>query len=571
MKKGTHTVLILFLFAAGCAAWAWGGAASRPKLTQKSSDGVLSPTAAARFLEGELLMLEGRAEEAVKAYSLALAMDAKNSFLRVSLAQALWRAGQEDKAAKLLDKVLEKDPADEFALNVYGLIFAGRKDVPKAEAFFRKAAEAAPGSPEAWLNLIALYKGSGDAQAAFDAAEALIAAAPGFPEGYAESAQLAFELGLVEKSQERSLEFIEHAGAGEDEAHARVLLEQGKKMLEAGEASHALVLLKAYRDLFPDDASAIEAVVSALMAVGRLDEARAAARDVMDETQILKAQLLYETGAYGEALALVEDLPAGADAPDPAVLLIKTVGYAEGMDVEKARECLALIEPELAAWRTEALKKFLVLLYTSGMETQARELLLGDPAAGSALATFEVFRAVALDIGSGRWKNGAEALAKKLPGNAALLVGHWSALLGGEAEEAAWFEDHLDAVIQAETGELSTTARIVKAILLGEGLLQANPNQLLDLVVKIKSADPACAMIPALQARFYHLVGNRDRASVWYEKAGNRNPADAQTLLWHAELLLETKEEARAAAMLEAALLLHPPLSTTKRILALLK
>ena len=148
---------------------------------------MLSPTAAAKFLEGELLMLEGRAGEAVKAYGVALAMDAKNGFLEVSLAQALWRAGQEEKAAKLLDKVLAKDPADEFALIVYGLICAGRKDVPKAEAFFRKAAEAAPGSPEAWLNLIALYKGSGDAQAAFDAAEALIAAAPDFPDGYAES------------------------------------------------------------------------------------------------------------------------------------------------------------------------------------------------------------------------------------------------------------------------------------------------------------------------------------------------------------------------------------------------
>jgi tetratricopeptide (TPR) repeat protein len=563
--------MLLCLWVAGCAGGMMGGAASRPKLTQKSSDGVLSPTAAARFLEGEILMLEGRAEEAVKAYSAALAMDAKNSFLEVSLAQALWRAKHEEKAAKLLDKVLEKDPADEFALNVYGLIFAGRKDVPKAEAFFRKATEAAPGSPEAWLNLIALYRENGDVQAAFDAAEALIAAAPGFPDGYAESAQLAFELGLVEKSQERSLEFIEHAGPGEDEAHAQVLLAQGKKMLEAGEASFALVLLKAYRDLFPDDTSAIEAVVSALLAVGRLDEARAAARDVMDETQILKAQLLYETGAYGEALALVEKLPGDAGESDPAVLLIKTVGYAEAMEVEKARGSLALFAPADAAWRTEALEKFLVLLYTSGMETQARELLLGDPAAGSALATFEVFRAVALDIASGRWKNGAEALAKKLPGNAAPLVGRWSALLGGEAGEAAWFEDNLDAVIQAETGEIATTARIVKAILLGEGLLQANPNQLLDLVVKIKSADPACAMIPALQARFYHLVGNRDRAAVWYEKAGVARPADAQTLLWHAELLMETKEEERAAAMLETALLLHPPLSTTKRILSLLE
>jgi len=563
-------VSILLLAVAGCAAWA-GGSASRPKLTQKSSDGVLGPTAAARFLEGEILLQQGRAEEAVEAYSLALAMDAKNSFLRVSLAQALWQAKQEEKAVKLLDKVLEKDPADEFALNVYGLILAGRKDVPMAEAFFRKAAEAAPGSPEAWLNLIALYKGSGDTQAAFDAAEALIAAAPGFPDGYAESAQLAFELGLIETSQERSLEFIEHAGAGEDEAHAQTLLAQGKKMLEAGEAPFALVLLKAYRDLFPDDASAIEAVVTALVAVGRLDEARTAARDILDETQILKAQLLYETGAYAEALALVEDLPLDAGAPDPAVLLIRTVGYAEAMEVEKAQGSLALFAPADAAWRTEALAKFLVLLYTSGMETQARELLLDDPAAGSALATFEVFRAAAFDIASGRWKDGAETLAKKIPGPAAQLVGRWSALLGGKADGAEWFEDNLDAVIQAEPGELATTARIVKALLLGEGLLQANPNQLLDLVVKIKGADPACTMIPALQARFYHLVGNKDRAAVWYEKAGVARPADAQTMLWHAELLLETKEEARAAAMLEAALLLHPPLSTTKRILSLLK
>lgn len=547
---------------------------TRPKLHQDASDGVLTPTAAAKFLEGEIALQHGDFEAAVDAYATALAMDRDNPFLMTSLALACWRAGKGVKAKELLKEVLKKNPDYDFALNVSGKIHREAGNTPQAEAFFKKAMEAAPDGEEGYLNLIDLYKSTENLEAAFQTAEKLIERIPDLPEGYGESAELAFSLGMIEKSHTRTLQYIEAVPAREKENRYRFLLKQGKGMLEEGRAAYALFLLNTYREIFPNDTHAIEALVSALAKLGKTAEARLVAGELKDEALWLKAQLLYETGALGPALDIAETLfpeTEGADHP-PFVKVIKTVGLGCGMNIEGAKKSLSLFQKEEGDWRAEALSKLLLLFLSSGMEEEARSLLLSDPAAKSAMENFEVFHAVACEMAGGRWEGGEEEIAGAFQGRPlGNLLYHWGLFLGEKEGGAVWLQDNIDeAIASAGSVKLKKTARIVKAILVGEKVIKANQTELLDLIVKIKKDDPESRMIPALQARFFLLIGNTQRAGIWFQKAEIENPADFITELWHAEFLIKKNELPKAQKKLAWAIQLKAPLYFTRRILGLM-
>jgi tetratricopeptide (TPR) repeat protein len=531
-----------------------------PAVHQKADDGVLMPMAAARFLEGEISLQHGDYKNAVKAYGAALAMDAKNPFVMASLAWALWKAGSADKALHLVARVLEQDPEHELALNRAGMMAMEKGDTPAAEDYFKRAVAAAPESRDGYLNLIDLYKAAGNLKGAF-------------AEAYAESAQLAFELGKTDLSHERTLQYIELAALEDAGERPTLLIKQAAHLLEAGKPQQALFLVQSYRALYPDDPDAVEAEVAVLAALGNLEQARAAAGALKDEALLLKAQLLFQTGDYVGALAAADAASGSGDESTPAAVgMIKAVGWTWLMDLERGRKHLDAIPPDEGTWRRDALEKILVLLLTSGREAEAAALLAGDPLAGQALERFEVFHAAALALASGLWPEGKEALEKNLSGlNVTAILLRWSRFLAGSKEDAAWLEENIDGVIAAGGRPAMTgTARTVKAVLVGEGVIKVKETELLDLIVKIKSDDPACALIPSLQARFFHLIGNRDRAALWFDEGESRCPADAMTLLWHAELLLEQGKKAAAGVRLEKALGLKPPLHFTKRILALL-
>jgi len=542
-----------------------------PRVHQKADDGVLMPMAAAKFLEGEISLQHGDFKSAVKAYGAALAMDAKNHFVMASLAWAHWKAGNADKARQLLDQVLKADPDHELALNRAGMMAMDQGDMPAAEEYFKRAVAAAPEAQEGYLNLIGLHKAAGNVKEALAAAEHLIEVMPHMAEAYAESAQLAYELGKTDLSHERTLQYIELAGL-EDGERASLLIKQGMHMLKEGKPQQALFILQTYRDIFPDDPAAIEAEVAVLVSLGNLEQARTAAGALKEET-LLKAHLLFQTGDYGGALAEAEALSSEGDTSAPAVVdMIRAVGWAWAMDLERARQHLAMIPPDEGTWRAEALERILVLMLTSGREAEAAGLLASEPVAGQALERFDVFHAAAAALASGRWPEGEAALEKSLPelGVTELLL-RWSRFLAGSKDDAVWLEENIDAASAASSGPaMTSTARTVKAVLVGEGAIKVKETELLDLIVKIKNDDPDSALTASLQARFFHLIGNRDRAALWFDKGESRCPADAMTLLWHAELLAEEGKKAASLARLKKALGLKPPLYFTKRILGLL-
>ena len=89
---------------------------------------------------------------------------------RAAAAVAAEAAGDLAEAAELLDAQVNAAPADpEWRLR-RGVVLAERGDLAGAEADFLTAADLAPGSPQPWWNLAALYRLAGD-EAAASAAE----------------------------------------------------------------------------------------------------------------------------------------------------------------------------------------------------------------------------------------------------------------------------------------------------------------------------------------------------------------------------------------------------------------
>ena len=565
-------ILLLWACGPGCTLT---GRAGKPRLIQKSTDGVLMPGSAAKFLEGEIALIQGDTKSAIDAYGSALSMDSRNPFLMSSLARAYMADGNDKKAEELVKKVLIKHPEDEFALNLYAGIHRDRGNIVEAQHYYKAAIASAPGSAENYLCLIELHRDAGDLEAAFDAAEQLVAAVPDEAEGYAWSAQLAFSLGMIETSKERTLQVVKMTPLEEKADRWALLKKQGINMLEAGSEDFALLLLETYLGIVPDDVAAIETMVMTLKKLGRTKEARLAAGRLKDEDLFLKAQLLYATGAWQEALETLEAIPKDTFDVDKSrtAKIIRAVGYAGAMKPDEAKAQLAAFDDDELPWRAEALSGVTLLLLSSGMDDEAAKVLFVDPSAPLAIESFDVMHALASALAHGSLKDPGTQAGAALPESSAwpLLV-HWSGFLSGVESDGEWLAQNIDGLIASGASDnLKISARIIKAILVGEKIIKANQTELLDLIVKIEKHDPSCALAPLLRARFFILIGNEERAGHWFERAENNNPADYLTRLWHAEYLLEKKKKKEAQALLASGTGLHPPMYFLKRILALVK
>ncbi len=551
------------------------GRAEKPRLIQKSTDGVLMPGSAAKFLEGEIALIRGDAKSAIDAYGSALSMDSGNPFLVTSLALAFHADGNDKKAEELLDKVLKKHPQHEFALNLYARIHGDRGNIAQAHHYYKAAIAAAPASAENYLCLIELHKGAGDLEAAFDTAEQLVAAVPDEAEGYGWSAQLAFSLGMIETSKKRTLQFVKMTPLDEKAGRWTLLKKQGIDMLEAGSDDFALLLLETYLGIVPDDTAAIEALVMTLKKLGRTKEARLAAGRLKDEDLFLKAQLLYATGAWQEAQETLEAIPKDIFDIDQSrtAKIIRAVGYADAMKPDEARAQLGSFGDDELPWRAEALSGVTLLLLSSGMSDDAAAVVFHDPSAPLAIENFYVMHALASALADGSLNNhGKEAGPALSESSAWPLLVHWSGFLSGAESDGDWLAQNIEGfTAPGASDRLKNSARIIKAILVGEKIIKANQTELLDLIVKIENSDPLCMLTASLRARFFMLISNEERAGHWFERAENDNPADYLTRLWHAEYLLARKKKKEAQALLASGMGLNPPMYFLKRILALVK
>ena len=108
-------------------------------------------------LRAEILLAEGRLEEAVTAVSIALERGLERVEVLVDLSTALKQAGFGDEAEQLLRRALQIAPEDAAANYYMGNLSILKGKTDEAAVFFRKSAELSPESPEAWLNVGELH------------------------------------------------------------------------------------------------------------------------------------------------------------------------------------------------------------------------------------------------------------------------------------------------------------------------------------------------------------------------------------------------------------------------------
>ena len=91
-----------------------------------------------------------------------------------------------------------------------------------------------------------------------------------------------------------------------------------------------------------------------------------------------------------------------------------------------------------------------------------------------------------------------------------------------------------------------------------EGLCKAKPTRVLSITTKIAEARPGDPRLPGLRGMFYLSSGNEERARVSLEEANSLAPLDPMEKVWLSGLVA-VEDAARAAALLEAAVMLAPP------------
>ncbi len=106
-------------------------------------------------LHGQLLLADGRTEEAIAAFRTALQATAADPDVSANLAEALTRSGSLAEARRVLEQALERHPGDARLLNQRGNIAALDGDLASAIADYERALEADATNVEIAKNLAA--------------------------------------------------------------------------------------------------------------------------------------------------------------------------------------------------------------------------------------------------------------------------------------------------------------------------------------------------------------------------------------------------------------------------------
>ena len=128
---------------------------------------------------GKLLREVERYADSERELRLAAAQSEDDPRTRVSLAETLVAEGQYVEAARLLDALLGKEPADPEALGVKGRLLAAQGRMKDALPYFEKAT--ATSEPEPFIELALAYLAAGDVVKARDAAGEALRRSPGHP------------------------------------------------------------------------------------------------------------------------------------------------------------------------------------------------------------------------------------------------------------------------------------------------------------------------------------------------------------------------------------------------------
>jgi tetratricopeptide (TPR) repeat protein len=129
---------------------------------------VTDDNAFLRFILGDALMADGRADEAVEQYRQGVRVAPSDPGFHCKLGQALLRFGEVAEARREFQLVLVLDHTVAAAHSGLGWISVAKKDTGAAKREFQRALDADPGDQENYFNLALLYGNAEEFQASIE-------------------------------------------------------------------------------------------------------------------------------------------------------------------------------------------------------------------------------------------------------------------------------------------------------------------------------------------------------------------------------------------------------------------
>ena len=287
----------------------------RPAAAQPSAEDVAAERGEAYrlFLEGRHLENQGDIEGAVRAYREAASLDTESGELLAELSSVYARRNRNDEAVAAAREALERDPENQSAHRILGLLFAARasersgtaEDARVAVRHLEQARETLVSDYNVELTLARLYLRTDAAESAVGLLEELQEDAPGLAETGMLLARAYEQVGRVGDA----VTTLEQVAAG-GRPSSRVLRRLAELYGKDGRWSDAVEVYERAVDLNPRSARTKRELANALLRGGR----PARAREVLDDLVTLRPNDVYGLYLLSEVELELKNFDAAEDA-----------------------------------------------------------------------------------------------------------------------------------------------------------------------------------------------------------------------------------------------------------------
>jgi tetratricopeptide (TPR) repeat protein len=225
---------------------------------------------------GLTLSDKGQVDEAIACYHKAIALDPKGAGAHVNLGNALYGKGKVEEAIACFHKAIALDPKDANGHNSLGVALAGKGQVDEAIACYRKAIEFDPTFTEAHNNLGAALYGKGQVDEAIACYRKAIDLDPKYASAHSNLGLALEAKGQVDEAITCHRKAIE-LDPKDASAHGKL----GSALKDKGQWDEAIACYRKAIELDPKNAQAHSNLGLALSDQGRLEEAIACHRKAL--------------------------------------------------------------------------------------------------------------------------------------------------------------------------------------------------------------------------------------------------------------------------------------------------